>query len=173
MRAAAATGARIIRATWLRRIRQDRHLTQAQLASRVGITANQVSRYEHGRDDPGLDMLDRLLVALECWYIDLQGDLGSPIPAPRPMRRPAATALATSIQLVIDEFTRPNHPPADYPDMMRCFSCHGRPGECECYFICSICGLPFKREGRCSGVLHRPASRVPPPGIAYSTRAPD
>ena len=167
MRAAAANGARINRATWLRRIRTARHLTQAQLAKNVGISSNQISRYERGRDEPSLDVLDRLLVALKCWYVDLQSETSSPTPAPRPMRRPAATALTTSIQLVIDEFAHPNHPPADYPDMMRCWTCHGRPGECECYFICPICDLPFKREGQCSGVLHHRANRAAPHGITH------
>jgi DNA-binding XRE family transcriptional regulator len=72
MRTAAAKEARIIRANSLHRIRIARHLTQAQVANRVGITANQVSRYEHGRDDPGLDVFDRLLVALGCSYEDLR-----------------------------------------------------------------------------------------------------
>jgi transcriptional regulator with XRE-family HTH domain len=167
MRAASANGARINRATWLRRIRTARHLTQAQVARAARVSTNQISRYERARDDPSLDVLDRLLVALECWYVDLQGENGAPTPAPRPMRRPAASALATSIQLVIDEFTRPNHPPADYPDMLRCFTCHGRPGECQCYLICAICGLPYRRKGQCSGVLHHRASRAAPRGIAH------
>lgn len=154
MRTAAANGARTTRANWFHRIRIARHMTQAQLAKRVGITDNQVSRYERARDDPSLDVLDRLLVALECWYVDLQADPGSPIPAPRPMRRPMSTAVGASIQLVIDEFARPSHRPEQYPDMFRCWVCHGRPGECHCYAICKVCGLPFKRGHKCSGVLH-------------------
>ena len=56
----------------LRRIRLARGVTQAQLASRVGVTPNAISRYELGHDDPSLDVLDRLLVALECRYEDLR-----------------------------------------------------------------------------------------------------
>jgi transcriptional regulator with XRE-family HTH domain len=154
MRTAASNAARTIRATWFRRIRTARHLTQAQLAKNVSISTNQISRYEHGRDDPSLDVLDRLLVALKCWYVDLQAELSSPTPPARPMRRPAATAIGISIQLVIDEFAHPSHAPKQYPDKMRCWTCHGRPGECHCYAICEVCGLPFHRSHKCSRVLH-------------------
>jgi transcriptional regulator with XRE-family HTH domain len=85
MRTAAANGARSIRATWYRRIRIARHLTQAQLAKAVGISTNQISRYEHGLDDPGLDILDPLLVALKCWYSDLLAKLDAPDPPERMM----------------------------------------------------------------------------------------
>jgi transcriptional regulator with XRE-family HTH domain len=151
---AAANGARTTRATWLRRIRQSRHLTQAQLAKRVGITANQISRYEHGRDDPGLDVLDRLLVALKCFYSDLLAKPELPPPPDRLMSRPTGDVADVSIQIVINEFTHPTRPPAQYPDKMRCWLCHGRPGECQCYFICKVCGLPVERSHKCSGVLH-------------------
>jgi len=154
MRAAAASAARIVRATWLRRIRTARHLTQAQLAKAVGISANQISRYEHGLDDPGLEVLDRLLVVLKCWYGDLLAKPEIPPPPDRVMYRPTDDVTAVSIRVVIGEFAQPSRSPAQYPDMMRCWSCHGRPGECHCYHICKVCGLPFKRKERCSGILH-------------------
>jgi transcriptional regulator with XRE-family HTH domain len=166
MRTAAANGARTIRANWLRRIRIARHLTQAQLAKAVGISTNQISRYEHGLDDPGLDILDRLLVTLECWYSDLWASPEIPPPPRRPMLRPTGDVAAVSIQVVIEEFAHPSRPPEQYPDMMRCWTCHGRPGECQCYLICKVCGLPFKRKERCSGLLHRRTSPAAPHEIA-------
>jgi transcriptional regulator with XRE-family HTH domain len=121
MATAAANGARTIRATWLRRIRQNRHLTQAQLAKAVGITANQVSRYEHARDDPGLDVFDRLMVALECWYSDLLADPAGSPPQRRVMHRPTTDVLESAIEVM----------------------------ECRCHLICKFCGLPFHRKHRC------------------------
>jgi len=165
MRTAAANGARSIRATWYRRIRIARHLTQAQLAKRVGVSTTAISHYEKGIDDPGLDILDRLLVALECWYSDLWASPEIPPPPRRPMLRPTGDVAAVSIQVVIEEFAHPSRPPEQYPDMMRCWICHGRPGECRCYAICKTCGLPFHRSHKCSGVLHRrPVNRADPPG---------
>ena len=122
MRAAPANGARSIRATWLRRIRQARHLTQAQVASCVGITANQVSRYERGRDDPGLDVLDHLLVTLECWYSDLLADPAGSPPERRVMHRPTTDVIDSAIAVI----------------------------ECRCHLICKSCGQPFHRKHRCS-----------------------
>ena len=163
MRTTAANRARTIRANWLHRIRIARHLTQAQLAKAVGISTNQISRYEHGLDDPGLDILDRLLVTLKCFYSDLLRNPELPPPPERIMHRPTGDVAAVSIQVVIEEFAHPSRPPEQYPDMMRCWSCHGRPGECRCYAICKTCGLPFMRKERCSGVLHRrPANRAVP-----------
>ena len=81
---AATNGARKLRAFWLRRIRTERGLTQAQLARMVGVSANQISRYERGHDDPGLDVLDRILRALECWYSDLIVHPEIPTPGRRP-----------------------------------------------------------------------------------------
>ena len=84
MSSAATAGARRLRAFWLRRIRIARGLTQAELARLVGVSANQISRYERGHDDPGLDALDRLLRALECWYSDLIVHPEIPTPQRRP-----------------------------------------------------------------------------------------
>jgi transcriptional regulator with XRE-family HTH domain len=154
MRAAPANEARKIRAVWLRRIRIDRGLTQKQLAERVNVSTTAISQYEKGIIEPSLEHLDSLLVALECWYVDLLEDRKAPIPPRRPMRRPINDVVARSIDIVIHEFAHPSRPPELYPDMMRCWTCHGRPGECCCYQICSVCGLPFQRSGQCSGVLH-------------------
>lgn len=44
----------------LRRLRQERGLTQEEVAGRVGLTRQAVSGYEAGRTQPGLDVLQRL-----------------------------------------------------------------------------------------------------------------
>ena len=44
----------------LRRLRQERGLTQEEVAERVGLTRQAVSGYESGRTQPGLDVLQRL-----------------------------------------------------------------------------------------------------------------
>jgi transcriptional regulator with XRE-family HTH domain len=154
MRAAAANGARKIRAIWLRRIRIDRGLTQKKLAEQVNVSTTAISQYEKAIIAPNTDHLDQLLVALECWYVDLLEDPKAPVPPRRPMRRPVNDVAARSIDIVIGEFAHPSRAPAHYPDRMRCWICHGKPGECRCYHICKICGLPFQRGGQCSGILH-------------------
>jgi len=45
-------------------LRRQRGLTQAALAERVGVTANQVSRYESGASEPTLGVLRKLAIAL-------------------------------------------------------------------------------------------------------------
>ena len=152
MHTAAANGK--LRAYWLRRIRIDRGLIQGQLAEKVAVSTTQISRYERGLDDPGLEIFDRLLIVLECWYGDLLADPAAPTPPRRFMDRPTHDVTERSIEIVINEFAYPTRPPESYPARMRCWTCHGRPGECDCYSICKVCRLPFQRSGKCSGVLH-------------------
>jgi transcriptional regulator with XRE-family HTH domain len=45
-------------------LRRRRGLTQAALAKRLGVLANQVSLYESGRSEPSLGVLRKLAVAL-------------------------------------------------------------------------------------------------------------
>lgn len=163
MRTVATNGARKLRAAWLRRIRQARELTQDELAKKIGVSITAISRYERGIDAPSIDVLDRLLVTLKCWYIDLLENPDSPTPPPRetPFLCPAVEVMAIIIQSVIDEFAKPSRKPEQYPKRMRCWNCHGRPGECCCYKICPICGLPFRHNYKCSGVLHHPNQAAP------------
>jgi transcriptional regulator with XRE-family HTH domain len=48
----------------LAKLRHDRGLTQAALAERIGVRANQISLYESGRSEPSLGALRQLAVAL-------------------------------------------------------------------------------------------------------------
>lgn len=67
----------------LREARFEALLTQRQLAKRVGIAASSLSRYESGRAQPSLPMLDRILAAcgkqvrgaLEHLHADLDAEL--------------------------------------------------------------------------------------------------
>src|SRR4029077_11901860 len=157
MRAVATNGARKLRAAWLRRIRIDRGLTQKQIAEQIRVSTTAISQYEKAIIAPTADHLDQLLVALECWYGDLLANPEIEPPPRRAMERPIADVVERAIRIVINEFVHPTRPPELYPDLMRCFVCHGRPGECRCYQICTTCGLPFSNK-RCSGILHRARS---------------
>ena len=49
----------------IRQIRKSRHLTQADLASRIGVTQSDLSRMENGEYKVGLDTLFRILHVFE------------------------------------------------------------------------------------------------------------
>lgn len=49
----------------IRQIRKSRHLTQAELAARIGITQSDLSRMENGEYKVGLDTLFRILQVFE------------------------------------------------------------------------------------------------------------
>ena len=49
----------------IRQLRKSRHLTQADLASRIGITQSDLSRMESGEYKVGLDTLFRILQVFE------------------------------------------------------------------------------------------------------------
>jgi transcriptional regulator with XRE-family HTH domain len=46
------------------RLRSEEGLTQAELARRLGTTQAAISKIETGRSVPGLDLLDRIAIAL-------------------------------------------------------------------------------------------------------------
>jgi len=49
----------------IRQIRKSRHLTQADLATRIGVTQSDLSRMENGEYKVGLDTLFRILQVFE------------------------------------------------------------------------------------------------------------
>jgi transcriptional regulator with XRE-family HTH domain len=49
----------------IRQIRKSRHLTQAELASRIGVTQSDLSRMENGEYKVGIDTLFRILQVFE------------------------------------------------------------------------------------------------------------
>ena len=50
----------------LRAIRQERHMTQQQVANHLGITRQALSNYENGTREPEYDLLCRLAELLRC-----------------------------------------------------------------------------------------------------------
>jgi transcriptional regulator with XRE-family HTH domain len=65
----------------LREIRDERHLTQQDMASRAGVPRTYISRIENARLLPGPVMLRRIANALDVTILDLlpQNTGGSPI----------------------------------------------------------------------------------------------
>ena len=57
----------------LKKIRQQRKLTQGELAERAGVTREYVARLEAGRYDPSLSTIERLAKALRVKVNDLIG----------------------------------------------------------------------------------------------------
>ncbi len=55
--------------------RRERNLSQEQLARRVGITFQQVQKYEHGTNRVSFSRLVEIAQALSCGVVDIVGDL--------------------------------------------------------------------------------------------------
>lgn len=55
----------------LRRIRTEKHLSQDEVAARVGVSRSHIGRFETGEKIPNLNMLFRLAVALEIQASDI------------------------------------------------------------------------------------------------------
>ena len=62
-------------ATRLRQLRKDKHLTQAQVASRIGVTPSMVSSYETDIRLPSYDVMMRIA----CCAVRRSGSWTSPI----------------------------------------------------------------------------------------------
>src|SRR5262245_9653704 len=71
----------------IRQVRKSRHLTQADLASRIGITQSDLSRMESGEYKVGLDTLFRILQVFEL-------SMSRFFEEPRPERSPEEAAEA-------------------------------------------------------------------------------
>ncbi len=65
----------LVLATLLKRLREERGLTQEQLAFEVGITASALSRIERGLNSPGWMTVRRIAQALEVGLVELATDL--------------------------------------------------------------------------------------------------
>lgn len=57
----------------IKRLRKENNLTQDALAERLFVTRQTVSYWETGRNQPTLDMLGDLAVALNCSPLDIIG----------------------------------------------------------------------------------------------------
>jgi transcriptional regulator with XRE-family HTH domain len=57
----------------LRQLRQERRLTQAQLARMLGVSPSTIGMYEQGRREPDGDLLARMASVLRCSTDELLG----------------------------------------------------------------------------------------------------
>lgn len=57
----------------LQKLREQKGLSQSQLARAAGVPVGSLRHWEHGRRTPLLDAAARLAVALECSIDDLAG----------------------------------------------------------------------------------------------------
>lgn len=64
----------------LQRVRNHRHISQAQLAKALGVSIGTIQNYEHGRVHMTADRLEQLARALQCQPTDLLMSLHSPLP---------------------------------------------------------------------------------------------
>jgi transcriptional regulator with XRE-family HTH domain len=62
-------------AALLKRLREEREITQEQLAFDAGITASALSRIERGLNNPGWTTIKRIAKALDVSLTDLGADL--------------------------------------------------------------------------------------------------
>jgi transcriptional regulator with XRE-family HTH domain len=62
----------------LRQVRRSRGLTQAQLAERASVTPSYMTRLENATVAPGIDLADRLAVALGTTVADLLPTVSPP-----------------------------------------------------------------------------------------------
>lgn len=69
----------------IRQIRKSRHLTQADLASRIGVTQSDLSRMENGEYKVGLDTLFKILQVFE---LSMSRFFEEPAPLPEPVAPP-------------------------------------------------------------------------------------
>lgn len=58
--------------------RQELGLSQSDLANRIGITFQQVQKYEHGANRVSFSRLVEIAQAMDCRVTDLVGDLDIP-----------------------------------------------------------------------------------------------
>ncbi|KAA0253671.1 helix-turn-helix transcriptional regulator [Acidobacteria bacterium ACD] len=65
----------------IRQIRKSRHLTQSDLAGRIGVTQSDLSRMENGEYKVGLDTLFKILQVFE---MSMSGFFEEPASAPAP-----------------------------------------------------------------------------------------
>lgn len=62
-------------AALLKRLREDRELTQEQLAFDAGITVSALSRIERGLNSPGWATVRRIVKALDVSLLELASEL--------------------------------------------------------------------------------------------------
>lgn len=74
----------------LREVRMRRGMTQAELATAVGVAPHTISRYEDGNRSPNVGMLMALAQTLKCRVDDILDPPQPPEAAPGKKRKPRA-----------------------------------------------------------------------------------
>ncbi|MCC5951403.1 MAG: helix-turn-helix transcriptional regulator [Acidimicrobiia bacterium] len=100
----------------LRTARTRRGLTQAQLATRAGTSQPVISAYEHGRRDPSIETLRRLVAAAGERLEVRSGSPPSDLP---PLASPEAHAAALVDVLLLADAVPARRAPAPTVDFPR------------------------------------------------------
>ena len=82
----------------IRQLRKSRHLTQADLASRIGIAQSDLSRMENGEYKVGLDALFRILQVFELSMGEFFEESPAAAPEPAPNAADEQDALLADFQ---------------------------------------------------------------------------
>jgi len=90
----------------IRQIRKSRHLTQADLAARIGVTQSDLSRMENGEYKVGLDTLFRILQVFELSMSQFFGEPPAADPAPVAPSFPEDPELARDWEALTPEARR-------------------------------------------------------------------
>jgi transcriptional regulator with XRE-family HTH domain len=85
----------------IRQIRKSRRLTQADLASRIGVTQSDLSRMENGEYKVGLDTLFRILQVFE---LSMSRFFEESAAEPAETEEAAPPDVATETQLLVADF---------------------------------------------------------------------
>lgn len=80
--------------TRLRKLREERHLSQGHIEKRTGLLRCYISRIENGHTVPSLETLERLATALEVPLYQMFYDGDGPPPLPNLSRRKTTEELA-------------------------------------------------------------------------------
>src|SRR5512135_854507 len=88
----------------IRQLRKSRHLTQAELAGRIGVTQSDLSRMESGEYKVGLDTLFKILQVFE---LPMSRFFEEPLEEPRERPEPAPDASDDEQQILRDLMALP------------------------------------------------------------------
>jgi len=80
--------------TRLKKLREERNLSQGDIEKRTGLLRCYISRVENGHTVPSLETLERLAAALELPLFQLFYEGDEPPPLPNLSKRPSTEELA-------------------------------------------------------------------------------
>jgi transcriptional regulator with XRE-family HTH domain len=86
-------------------LRDEKHLTQEELAHKVGITRSALSHYENNRREPDYDTIQKIANFFTVTVDYLMGRDDEPAQAPSPPTQEFLSQLELSDQAVLDKFS--------------------------------------------------------------------